>query len=248
MPAPPATPTAPTPPTLGERLRRRRWAELRVFQADLAAAAGLSPAQLCEIERGTAGTTAGTLRRIADALGLDFAELAAQAEREGRLARRRGRRPGGRRPSDPLAAGPATRLPQQPVAATKPWLSTREAAALLGCTPGVVAYLIRRGKLRPAVLEPKTKHGQRRWLVAAAAVERYDPPNRGRAWARRPQSAPAGYLSVEEFARAVGVAKATLYRRVAQWGLTTVTTGNRRWFPADQVAAFRRRQRDEDTS
>ena len=58
----------PTATTLGERLRHRRWNELRVFQATLAATAGISPAQLCEIERGTARTTVPTLRRLAEAL------------------------------------------------------------------------------------------------------------------------------------------------------------------------------------
>lgn len=242
MPAPPATPTAPTPPTLGERLRRRRWAELRVFQADLAAAAGLSPAQLCEIERGTAGTTEGTLARLAAALGLDFAELRAQAAREGRLAPRRGAR--GPAPDGGAAgplAGPLPRVPKrrrrQP---SGPWVSTAEAAALLGCTPGAVADLARRGRLRPAVLAPKAGRHQRRWLVAAEAVAGYEPPNAGRRWARRAEAAPPGHLSVAAFARRAGVPKATLYRRMARGEVQSVTVGRRRWIPRDQLAAARR--------
>lgn len=97
-------------------------------------------------------------------------------------------------------------------------------------------------------LEPKSPDGQRRWVVAAGAVEGYDPPNDGRQWPRREHAAPAGCLGVEEFARRVGLPKATLYRRLAQWGLETVKRGNRRWIPVDHLARFGRGQTDNGKS
>lgn len=228
------------PATFGARLRQRRWGELRIFQADLAAAVGISPAQLCEIERGSAGTTPITLFKIARALDLDFAELRAQAEREGQLTRLRER---------PIPSGAATGLrtwqdlPRRPrrlrPAPSKPWLSTAEAAELLGCTQHTVGYLIRRGRLQPAIKLPKSRQGQRRWLVDAGAVERYEPPNDGRQWHPTRNGAPEGYLSAEEFAHQAGVTKPTLYRRIAEWNLATIKIGHRRWFPARELARFR---------
>ncbi len=244
-PAPKATDADLTPPSLGERLRHRRWDELRVFQATLAATAGISPAQLCEIERGTARTTEATLRRLAEALGLDFAELRAQAEREGRLGIARVR-PAGRKPMP--AAQPARPVPGKPRPPRPrpdppgPWLTTAEAAEILGCTVRTVGYLIRRGRLAPVRLVPKRAGQQRRWLVAAEAVMAYDPPNAGRRWNPRSEPIPAGYLSAEAFAQRVGLSKATLYRRMAEGALRSVKTGNRRWIPCDELEAFRDRE------
>ena len=247
MPTPAATPTAPTPPTLGERLRRRRWAELRVFQADLAAAAGLSAAQLCEIERGTAGTTEATLQRLAAALGMDYADLAAQAAREGRLNPHRNRLADGRSPDREEAAPPSVEgLPRVPRRRRRrvpgPWLTTDEAAQVLGCSRRTVSYLIRHGRLAPVRMEPKARGHQRRWLVAAEAVTAYNPPNEGRRWPRRKERPPAGYVSLDTFARRVGVPKATLYRRMADGTLRTVKLGNRRWVPREELEPFRRRE------
>ncbi|MGH2560594.1 MAG: helix-turn-helix domain-containing protein [Thermomicrobiales bacterium] len=225
--------------TLGARLRQRRWGELRVFQAVLAEAVGISPAQLCEIERGSAGTTPITLWKIARALELDFAELRAQAEREGVLTRLRERPTPSPSPTDPVARRDLPSRPARPrPAATKPWLSTDEAAAILGCTIHTVAYLIRRGRLQPAIKLPKSRQGQRRWLVDAGAVERYDPPNDGRQWRHRRHAAPEGYLSVDEFAHQAGLPKPTLYRRLAEWRINSIKIGQRRWIRENELARF----------
>ena len=69
--------------TLGGRIRRRRWEERRVRQRDLAAAAGVSPGYLSEIEHDAARATAPTLRRLALALGLDGDAFVAQAAAAG---------------------------------------------------------------------------------------------------------------------------------------------------------------------
>lgn len=49
--------------------------EQNLSQLDLAKRSGMSPAQLCKIERGRNGMTASTLRRIADALGVPVSSL-----------------------------------------------------------------------------------------------------------------------------------------------------------------------------
>ncbi len=222
---------------LGERLRRRRWDDLRVFQATLAAAVGLSPGHLSEIERGTARPSEPTLHRLAEALGLEFAELRAHAEREGQLGLTRAR-PANRTttPGRPVPGPPEPSRPR-PHPATS-WLTTAEAAEILGCTVHTVGYLIRRGRLAPARRLPKGADRQRRWLVAAEAVLAYDPPNAGRRWGRRTEPAPIGYLSVEAFAQQVGMPKATLYRRMAEGAVRSVLTGKRRWIPRAELAAF----------
>ncbi len=240
-PTPDATGPTPSPMPLGERLRRRRWDELRIFQAALAATIDLSPAQLCEIERGTARTTEPTLHRLAEALGLEFADLRAHAEREGQLGILRAR-PGTRKtPSARPVPGPPhpPRLRPDPPG---PWLTTAEAAKVLGCSIHTVGYLIRRGRLAPARRLPKGADQQRRWLVAAEAVLAYDPPNTGRRWGRRTEPAPVGYLSVEAFAQQVGMPKATLYRRMAEGAVRSVMTGKRRWIPCEELATFRDRE------
>jgi excisionase family DNA binding protein len=229
-----------TPSPLGARIRQRRWGELRIFQAVLAEAVGISPAQLCEIERGSAGTTPLTLWKIARALDLDFPELRAQAEREGVITRLRDRP----LPAPSTISGPGWQdLPRRPErqrpAASKQWLSTDEAAAILGCTRHTIGYLIRHGRLQPAIKLPKSKQGQRRWLVDAAAVERYDPPNDGREWHHQPSTAPEGHLSMEEFAQRAGITKPTLYRRMAEWRLPTIMTGRRRWISERELIRFR---------
>ncbi|MGH2532072.1 MAG: helix-turn-helix domain-containing protein [Thermomicrobiales bacterium] len=225
--------------TLGARLRQRRWGELRVFQSVLAEAVGISPAQLCEIERGSAGTTPITLWKIARALELDFAELRAQAEREGVLTRLRERPTPEPSPTDPLARRDLPSRPARPrPTASKAWLSTDEAAAMLGCTRHTISYLIRRGRLQPAIKLPKSRQGQRRWLVAAAAVEGYNPPNDGRQWHHQQHPAPEGYLSVDEFAQQAGLPKPTLYRRLAEWRIASIKVGQRRWIRANELARF----------
>ncbi|MBQ8125084.1 MAG: ImmA/IrrE family metallo-endopeptidase [Kiritimatiellae bacterium] len=57
-------------------LRVRR----NLSQLELARRAGMSPAQLCKIERGQNGLTASTLRRLAEALDVSIAALMGEAE------------------------------------------------------------------------------------------------------------------------------------------------------------------------
>lgn len=61
--------------TVGERIKAAR--ERKVWgQAELARAAGLSPNTLYRIENGTHRPRPITIRKLAEALGLDPAELA----------------------------------------------------------------------------------------------------------------------------------------------------------------------------
>lgn len=54
---------------------RRLREERNLSQLELARRAGMSPAQLCKIERGRNGLTASTLRRLAEALGVSVSVL-----------------------------------------------------------------------------------------------------------------------------------------------------------------------------
>ena len=56
--------------------------ERNLSQLDLARRAGMSPAQLCKIERGQNGLTASTLRRLADALGVPVSALLGESPGE----------------------------------------------------------------------------------------------------------------------------------------------------------------------
>jgi transcriptional regulator with XRE-family HTH domain len=67
-------PTIPNPDSLGGRIRLRRMA-LKMHQADLALAAGLSPAVMSAIELGRHSPRVIVLERIAQILGLPAAEL-----------------------------------------------------------------------------------------------------------------------------------------------------------------------------
>lgn len=69
--ATPATLTIETPEDIGKLLRQRRK-ELRIRQADLAEACGMSPRLLGEIERGKSGVAVGKILRIASNIGIDL--------------------------------------------------------------------------------------------------------------------------------------------------------------------------------
>lgn len=68
--------------------------ERNLSQLELSRRSGMSPAQLCKIERGRNGLTASTLRRLADALDVPVSVLmgetsgAASARNDGRIAER----------------------------------------------------------------------------------------------------------------------------------------------------------------
>lgn len=69
-------------PALGEAVRRRRTErELDLTQRALADKAGITVAHLSKLEKGRTNPTWGTMRRIAEALGLSLADLAARAEK-----------------------------------------------------------------------------------------------------------------------------------------------------------------------
>ncbi len=230
--------------TVGERLRRRRWSELRAAQQDVAAAAGISQAQLCEVERGTAGTTAATLTRLAAVLELDAEDLLAHAAREGRLHPFRGRVISNSQPPPPLPA--PIRPASGPIPAGRAWLGTAEAAAVLHCSDETVRRLIRVGALAPARLEPKGGGRQRRWLVAAAAVAAYDPGNARRRGPNPQPDPPTGYLALDAAVATSGLSRAAFYRRLAALGLATVLDGSRRWVPVGHLEALREALTMED--
>lgn len=62
---------------LGRRLRALRQADDRTLQ-DVASAAGITPAQLSQIELGRNGTSAWTLARLSSALGKPLSEVVAE--------------------------------------------------------------------------------------------------------------------------------------------------------------------------
>jgi transcriptional regulator with XRE-family HTH domain len=64
------------------RLRILRHEQHRA-QEDVARAAGLSVAHYGRLERGDHAPTIATLQRLADALGVDFATLAAKSDKTG---------------------------------------------------------------------------------------------------------------------------------------------------------------------
>jgi transcriptional regulator with XRE-family HTH domain len=229
--------------SLGGRLRRRRWGELRAAQRDVAAAAGISPAQLCEVERGTAGTTAATLTRLAAVLGLDADALLAHAAREGRLYPYRGRIVGDAPPPPPLP--PPRRPAPGPVPPGREWLELAEAAAVLRCSTEAVRRLVTLGTLAPARREPKGGGRQRRWLVAATAVAAYDPGNARRVRPNPQPDPPPGHLSIGDAVAASGLSRGAFYRRMAALGLATVRDGHRRWVPIGHLEALRAAEADE---
>jgi transcriptional regulator with XRE-family HTH domain len=222
--------------SLGERLRTRRWDELRLFQRDVAAAAGLSPGHLSEIERDGRPTTEPALRRLAAILELDPEEVLAQAEREGRLSRRLSSR--GRRDTEPSGPPPAPVPPSPPrPRPAHAWLTTQEAATVLGTTTPVVRGMIRSGVLRPAQRR-RIGRGPARWIVSADAVAAYRLPREGRAMARGPKPIPPGYLSMEAFADAVGLSYGALHRRLEAGVIASVRIGNRRLIPEGELTRF----------
>jgi transcriptional regulator with XRE-family HTH domain len=68
-------------PALGEAVRHRRMErELNLTQRALADKAGITVAHLSKLEKGRTNPTWGTMRKIAEALELSLADLAARAE------------------------------------------------------------------------------------------------------------------------------------------------------------------------
>ncbi len=61
----------------GARLRRARRGRA-LSQQDLSAATGVAQATLSDLERGKRGARASTLRKLAEALGVEPAELMAE--------------------------------------------------------------------------------------------------------------------------------------------------------------------------
>src|SRR5829696_6730180 len=120
--------------SLGERIRARRWDELRYRQADAARAAGLSPAHLSELERDVHRASEPALRRLAAVLGLDPDDLVAHARREDRLGRQPPSR--GDRGDAPPGPPPEPVSPRGgPVPPGTRWLTTAEAGEVLGIAP-----------------------------------------------------------------------------------------------------------------
>ncbi len=225
--------------SLGEWLRRRRWNELRAAQQDVAAAAGISPAQLCEIEHGTAGTTAATLGRLGAVLGLDIDALRAHAAREGRLHPHRGLADAVGDSVSPPPLPPPRRPPPGPVPPGRDWLELSEVAAVLHCSKEAVRRLVTVGKLAPARLQPKGEGRQRHWVVATAAVAAYDPGNARRIRPNPQLAPPPGHLSIGEAVTASGLSRGAFYRRLAALGLATVRDGHRRWVPEESMLELR---------
>jgi len=228
--------------TLGERLRSRRWDELRFFQKDVAAAAGLSTSRLSELERDRHRVTEPTLWRLATVLALDPDELVAQAVREDRLARQSPSR--GRRDRDGVGPPPVPvpPVPPHPVP-DKPWLTTAEAADALGLTAFTVGQLIRRGRLAPA-RKARGGKGPPRWLVAAEAVVAHEPSG---GWERPkpgPHLVPTGYLSLAAFAEAVGLSYGALHRRLEAGEISSVRVGWRRLIPTQELPRYLDERRD----
>jgi DNA-binding XRE family transcriptional regulator len=226
-----------TEPTLslGQRLRQRRWDELRLRQRDLAAAVGLSPGYLSQLEHDRARATEPTWRRLAQVLGLQEFALMRQAVAAGRLAPKGGHR--GRADLHPLAPPPTPVPPAPPRTMPRTrWLTIAEAAAAIGMSPEAIRHLARTGGLQPAmrVHRPGEK-GPPRWIVATNAVLAYRSPAEGYAKPPR-QEPPAGMISLKEFARASGIAWATLYRRLEAQEIASVKRGRRRFIPATELA------------
>lgn len=90
---------------LGEVLRGERLEQERIL-TEVAATAGVSPQYLSEVERGRKEASSEVLGAVADALGLDLADVVARVA--GRLARRA---PEGRRSDEGGPHRPAPRLP-----------------------------------------------------------------------------------------------------------------------------------------
>lgn len=221
--------------SLGQRLRQRRWDDLRLRQRALAAAVGLSPGYLSDLEHDQARATEPTLRRLALVLGLEEFALVRQAVAEERLAPKRGHR--GRPDLQPLAPPPA-RVPPAPPRPrlTTRWMTIAEAAAAIGMSPQSIRQLARAGRLGPArrVHRPGEK-GPPRWIVATTAVLAYRSPSEG--YAKPPRRAPpAGLLSIKEFVAASGIAWATLYRRLDAQAIASVKLGRRRFIPETELA------------
>ncbi len=231
--------------TLGQRIQQRRWAERRIRQRDLAAAAGLSNGYLSELEHDNARATEPTLRRLALALGLDEFDLVTRAVAEGRLAPKSGHR--GRAALVPEGA-PPVRVPPPPPrpTPTKRWLTTAEAAAVTGLTPEGVRHLARAGRLRPALrVQVPGEKGPPRWLVATTAALAYRSPQDG--YAKPPQpAAPEGWVSLKDFAAASGLAWATLFRRLDAQEIASVKMGWRRFIPAGELARVLKAKQPSD--
>jgi transcriptional regulator with XRE-family HTH domain len=87
--APPLADAEETSPTLGERIRVQRDAKGLSLRA-LAAATGLSPSFLSQVERGRASASVATLERVAEALGTSPADLVSERRDSGTI--RAGRR------------------------------------------------------------------------------------------------------------------------------------------------------------
>lgn len=221
--------------SLGERLRQRRWDDLRLRQRELAAAVGLSPGYLSELEQDKARATAPTLRRLALVLELEEFALVRHAVAEDRLAPKGGHR--GRPDLQPLAPPPAPvpPAPPRPVPRTR-WMTVAEAAAAIGMSPEGIRHLARAGRLRPArrVHRPGEK-GPPRWIVATTAVLAYRSPSEG--YAKPPRrEPPAGLMSIKDFVAASGIAWATLYRRLDAQEIASVKVGRRRFIPETELA------------
>lgn len=221
--------------TLGERLRHRRWNELRLFQEDVAHAAHLSPGFLSELEADRTRVTVASLRRLAMALGIDPDDLIDHARRTGRIGN-----VSSRTKSDatletvppPSRARPRVThpLPDQE------WVTADVAAEVLGCGASLVRNLIRRGALAPAKRVQIEGRGHARWLIARSALASYVPRNEGRAFPRGSRSEPPpGYLSLTAYADAAGIPYATLHRRVMAGEIPSLVQHGRRWVKADDA-------------
>lgn len=229
--------------TLGQRLTRRRWEELRVLQRDLAAAARVSRGYLSELEHDTARATEPTLRRLALALALPEFALVEQARREGRLSTNFGARTNR---AVSIAEG---ELPRMPPAPPRPhpesaWLTSAEAARVMGLSSGYVSALAQDGALCPAHrVRLPGQRGPARWLIAAEAASAYWSPSEGFA-KRRSEDAPAGYLSVRAFQDASGLSYGSLHRRLEANVIASVWIGPRRFIPEGELTRWRE-QSDE---
>jgi DNA-binding XRE family transcriptional regulator len=221
--------------TLGQRIRQQRWDERRLRQRDLAAAVGLSKGYLSQLEHDKARATEPTLRRLALALGLEEFALVTQAAAEDRLAAWIGHR--GRTEISPLAPTPASvpPAPPRPAAPKKRWLTTAEAAEVIGVVPDTIRTAAATGRLRPAyrVHLPGDK-GPPRWIVATKAALAYRPGNDG--YAKRVATpAPAGFVTINKFVTASGLPWATLYRRLDAKEIASVKIGRRRFIPEGEL-------------
>lgn len=206
------------------RHRRRAATRLRALreqseltQLELADRSGITHEAISRLELAHCSPWPDTLAKLAAALGVA--------------------------PADLVASPPVDLAPPAP---SGTWLTVDEAARALARSPESVRDLLRAGRLAPAVREAVGGKGHPRWLVDAAAVERFRAP-RHRHPPRPSQDPPPGYLGLDEVVARTGVPHTTLLRWLDAGVAASVRVGGRRWVPEADVAAIAAHRNPEGT-